>query len=193
MKKLYFLLSAILLAGSMTAQGEAIFTLKGTAMDTRYAGQSELRLSVMSWNEPEQQQAVVQAWRQFQADGNTGTLASVLEAQPTKGYLFSSAATGYSIKYAWQDPNARDKRMVFMVTPGLKTRNPYMWKHPNELAKEFSLIEIRGSELDMDMKSSLEAPVELTDGDILQLKDFEAAELFASMADNTPYYLKQDS
>jgi hypothetical protein len=193
MKKLSFFLSAILLGGSMAAQAEALFTLKGTAMDTRYANQSELRMSVLGWNEPGQEQAVVEAWRKYETDGDADAFAATLEEQPTRGYLFSKAATGYSIKYAWQDPNARDKRMVFMVTPGLKTRNPYMWEHPNLNAKAFSLIEIRGTDNDLDMKTSLEAPIELADGDILQLQGFDGADLFASMADSTPYYLKSDS
>lgn len=190
MKKLYFFLSAILLGGSITAQAEAIFTLKGSAMDTRDANQSELRMSVLGWNEPGQESAVVEAWRRYAQDSDTGAFTSVLEAQPTKGYLFSQASTGYTIKYAWQDPNARDKRMIFMVTPGLKTRNPYMWEHPNRDEQAFSLVEIRGTDADMEMKSSLEAPIELAEGDILQLQGFEQAELFASMADSTPYYLK---
>jgi hypothetical protein len=193
MKKLYFFLSAILLGGSMAAQAGAIFTLKGTAMDTRHANQSDLKMSVLGWNDPGQERAVVEAWRKYEQDGDMEAFVNILEEQPTKAYLFSSAATGYSIRYAWQDPNARDKRMIFMVTPGLKTRNPYMWEHPNQDSKAFSLVEIRGTDHEMDMKSSLEAPIELADGDILQLQGFEDAGLFASLADSTPYYMKKDS
>ena len=193
MKMLLVFLSAILMLGSMSVQAEAMFTLKGTAMDTRYSNQSGIRLSLLNWTEAEQVPSVLDAWRQYEMNGDAKAFAAFLEQQTTRGYLFSQAATGYSVKYAWQDESASDQRMIFLVTPGLKTRNPYLWNHPNEEAPEFSLVEIRANGEDLDMKTSLETGIELAAGDILQLQNFDGADLFARLQDATPYYLKQES
>jgi opacity protein-like surface antigen len=187
------LLAALFAAVTLPAQAAAIVSLKGTTQEVRQGGDAEVRLSVLSFNDAETSQAFVERYREYQGNQDHAAFATFIKEQQTRGYVFSKGATGYTIKYAWQDP-ADNGRMVFVVTPALKTLNPYLWKTRNDSAAPFTVLETRMDGDAAVLKTSVDTTVEITaDNSVLQLQGFAAAPAFAVMKDDRPYYLKQDS
>ncbi|MGP1609975.1 MAG: hypothetical protein ACTS5G_04645 [Burkholderiales bacterium] len=175
---------------SLGAQAAALFTLKGEAFDARHPDQSEVRLSVLGWTAPEKLGAIEAEYEKYADTQDHEAFNVFLQKQDTQGYLFTKAATGHTIKYAWQQQNADGQRMVLLVTPALKARTPHMWNTPNKDPAPFSLVEVRVEGDQAVMKTSLEAPIESSTDGRLQLQDFGATAEFARLTDATPYYLK---
>lgn len=168
--------------------------LKGTTDAIRDADDRELRLSILSFDESDSVREVVERFRAYETDANHDEFGKYLRSRPTRGYIFSKEATGYSIKYAWQDPERPTERMVLVVTPALKTLNPYLWLERNESQAPFSVLELRLQGEEAILKTSLDAEVAISEaGDRLYLEDFDSAGVFATLQDNTPYYLKEQS
>lgn len=198
MKMSSFLLSAtrtLALAGMLSTlsfgtQGAALFTLKGEAFDARDPGQSEVRLSVLGWTDADKLDAIEAEYQRYTGTQDHAAFAHFLQLQDSMGYLFTKAATGHSIKYAWQDGQSREKRMLLLVTPALKVRTPYMWSTPNNDPAPFSLVELRFDGDVAIMKTSGETTIESDAEGRLQLKDFDITPDFARLRDATPYYLK---
>lgn len=182
--------TGLLAALSLPASGAALMNLKGTAVDTKLESQDDVRMSVLGWTAEDKAASIIEEFRKYSDSADHAALQTFLQQQETKGYLFTKAATGYTIKYAWQQANSDAKRMVLLVTPALKTRNPYLWKTPNTDPAPFSLLELRFDGEEATLKYSTEVAIE---GDHLQLQDYEAAETFARLQDDTPYYLKEAS
>jgi hypothetical protein len=186
-------LAAALCSVSIVAQAAPLFTLKGEAFDARYADQSEVRLSVLGWTEPDKLAALEDEYQRYTQNHDHNAFQVFLQQQETQGYLFTKAATGHSIKYAWQDEDSERPRMVLLVTPALKSRTPNLWKTPNEDPAPFSLIEVQMEGDQAVMKTSLETAIETDAEGRLQLQDFEQAADFARLRDATPYYLKDSA
>ena len=184
----------MVLSFSSGVSATPLFTLEGQAEGARYESEAGLRLSVLDWAEQEQASSVIQAIQDYQADQDAEALQKALAEQPTLGYLFTEAATGYWIKYAYQEEGANpdNQRMVFLVTPALKTRNPMLWQESNNQPHPYTVVEMEWAEGQATVKTSLgsEVVVDEVSGN-LELQDFDSAELFALMEDSTPYYLKQ--
>jgi hypothetical protein len=200
--KTTFLLSAtrklalvgLLAASSLEAQAAALFTLKGEAFDARYPEQSEIRLSVSGWTAPEKLDAIEAEYQTYSGSQDHTAFQNFLQLQDTQGYLFTKAATGHTIKYAWQEGEGADARMVLMVTPALKARTPHMWNTPNNDPAPFSLVEIQMDGSEFVMKTSLDnTAISADDAGRLQLENFDAAPEFGRLTDATPYYLKTQS
>jgi len=183
----------LLLGTAVQGQAAALFTLKGTTDAVKYADDAEIRLSVLGWSDQEVIQSVVEGLGNYRTNGDSEVLRKLLQEQPTKGYLFTSAATGHSIKYAWQDTSADYKRMVLLVIPALESINPYRWKQANTTAEPFSLLELRGDGQQFVLKTAAGESVDVSSGSPLQLPDFAGADTFATLQDDTPYYLKPGS
>jgi opacity protein-like surface antigen len=98
------LLAALFAAVTLPAQAAAIVSLKGTTQEVRQGGDAEVRLSVLSFNDAETSQAFVERYREYQGNQDHAAFATFIKEQQTRGYVFSKGATGYTIKYAWQDP-----------------------------------------------------------------------------------------
>jgi len=187
--RLALLLGMMMGWGGM-AEGAAVLTLKGDTLDAKQKADSEVRLSLLSFSE-EAAEAVTSAYDTYQQDRNAEALTRVLQGQQTHGYLFTKAAAGYTVKYAWQDPTNVD-RMVLLITPALKSRNPYLWKTPNESPTPFTLLEVRKDGDMFNVKSSLDSEVEVNDSGQLELQNYDGAATFATLKDATSYYAKQD-
>lgn len=175
---------------SAGVQAAATMTLSGDAAGVKYETDAGIRISLIDWSADEQQAAVETAWRQYNQDDDLDAFLEVVEAQDTRGYLFTAAATGYRIKYAWQEETDNGRMMHFLVMPGLKTRNPYLWQVPNNDSPEFTLVQVR---LDRDTgvaKTSLEGGIVSNEQGKLALDRFDEISLFATVKDSTPYYLK---
>jgi hypothetical protein len=183
-------LAAICTTASVAAQAAALYTLKGEAFDARVPDQSEVRLSVLGWTATDKQDAIEAEYARYLTTQDHDAFQVFLQQQDTQGYLFTKAATGHTIKYAWQDAQSDDQRMVLLVTPALKSRTPNMWNTPNEDPAPFSLVELRFDGDEVVMKSSLETMIEADAEGRLQLQDYEATTEFARLRDATPYYLK---
>jgi len=182
----------LMLSFSHAAQASAVLSLKGDTSGVKYASDSELRLSVLSYDDSASAAALVKRLGEYQQNLDHVEFERFLRAQQTRGYVFSKEATGYSIKYAWQDPEAAGQRMVFVVTPALKTLNPYLWKTRNDVPAPFTVLELRVEGDKAVLKTSLDNPWEIS-ADSLQLQDYETAEAFAILEDNRPYYLRERS
>lgn len=174
-------------------QAAPLVTLKGEAFDARYADQSEVRLSVLGWSDPGKLAALETEYQRYTQNQDHNAFQVFLQQQETKGYVFTRAATGHSIKYAWQDQNSERPRMVLLVTPALKSRTPNLWKTPNENPAPFSLVEVELQGDEAVMKTSLETAIETDADGRLRLRDFDATADFARLRDATPYYLKDSA
>ena len=150
-----------------------------------------MRLSVLGWTADEQQAAVLSEYQRYKDTQDHAGFETFLRSQETKGYLFTHSPLGYTIKYAWQDANSPDNRMVLMLVPALKKNNPYMWKTENTSPTPFSLVEVRFDGETATLKSSLDGSIVVNEAGKLELEDYESAATFATLKDATPYYLKQ--
>ena len=187
------LAAAVVLTGAMAAQADSILSLKGTTMQAKYPSDDSIRMSLLAWNDKDATADFIKNYQQYMDNHNNEAFLKYIKGRQTLGYIFSKEATGYTIKYAWKDP-ANGNHMVFAVTPGLTTLNPYMWKSKNDKQPDFSIIEVKYDGDDAVFKTSLDSPVEISgDGTVLTLKDYNKASRFAVMEDNTPYYLKEKS
>lgn len=185
----------MLLAGTMLAvfcqsAAAAVATWKGETPEVKLGSDAEIRVSVLGFTEPDKGKAVVEQYQQYLANHNAQALTTFLQQLDTKGYLFTKEAVGYSIKYAWQSDDKADKRIVLLVTPALKTRNPYQWQQANTSAEPFTLIELKLAGEDAQLTTSLDTPVEINAQGQLQLKATGKSSVFARLKDDTPYYLK---
>src|SRR5690606_4142744 len=109
------ILSAVLTL-SIGALAARRIMLQGQALDARSEAEAQVRLSLNDWAQPEQASAVVDGYRQYASSQDAEAFLKLLEQQTSLGYLFTSAATGYSVKYAWveQSGGGADERMVFL-------------------------------------------------------------------------------
>lgn len=130
--------------------------------------------------------------RRYQETQDASAVRDVLDDVPTLGYLFTPAATGYSVKYAWKEGRQEHDRMVFLVTPGLKTRSPVLWEEKNPGERPFTVVELHWDGDDAVVKRSLGAPISV-ENDVLALEDYDAVPAFALVADKTPYYYLDQS
>jgi hypothetical protein len=174
------------LGGWQAAQAATLYEFRGDALDAKHAASAEVRLSLLGLSDDGQNQAIVQAYKDFLTQQDGSALDKAIQEQQSQGYLFTKAAAGYSVKYAWQDPNNAD-RIVLLVTPALKTRNPYLWKTPNTSDMPFSLVELRKQGEEITMKTSLDAAVEVNDLGQLQLDDYESSDTFATLKEHRSY------
>lgn len=184
-----FLLSIFSIIPAVS-QAAAILTLSGDTGDVKYETDSGIRISLIDWSADDQRMAVEDAWRQYQQDNDLDTFLSTVEAQDTRGYLFTAAATGYRIKYAWKEETSDGQMLHFLVMPGLKTRNPYMWNSPNNDSPEFTLVQVNLDKETGIAKTSLDGDIALNEQGRLTLDRFDSVKMFATVKDSTPYYLK---
>ncbi|MDY6983869.1 MAG: hypothetical protein SV422_12340, partial [Pseudomonadota bacterium] len=180
-----FALATVCATASLSAYGAALFTLKGEAFDVRNPDQSEVRLSLLGFTPQEKLESIEAEFRKYATSQDHEAFNVFLQQQDTQGYLFTKAATGHTIKYAWQQDNADGARMVLLVTPALKSRTPYMWKTPNDDPAPFSLVELRMDGEQAVMKTSLETDIETSADGRLQLQDFNNTSEFARLTDAT--------
>ena len=171
------------------ASADILFTLEGNSPQAKNESNAVVRLSLINWSDQKQGMAMVDAYSTFKSTMKQDDFMKFVQDQPTLGYLFTSAATGYTVKYAWQEPNSDSKRMVFLVTPALKTRSPYIWKSRNTDDKPFTLVELRWTGDQATVKTSMDGDIKVnTMGHNLELDNFQSAQTFATMRDDTPYY-----
>lgn len=175
---------------STGAQAAAKMTLSGKAAEVKYESDAGIRISLIDWSADEQQAAVEAAWRQYRQDDDLEAFLETVEAQDSRGYLFTAAATGYRIKYAWKEDTDDGQMMTFLVTPGLKTRNPYLWQMPNNDSPAFTLVQVHLDEETGVAKTSLEGSIVFNEAGKLVLDRFDDLKMFATVEDSTPYYLK---
>lgn len=183
-------LAGMLTALSCNLQAAALFTLNGTTDEARRESEAEVRLSILGWTADDQQAAVVTEYQRYADTQDHPGFEKFLRGLETKGYLFTHSPLGYSVKYSWQDTTSPDKKMVLMVVPALKKNNPYMWKEANTEPVPFSLVEVRFDGETAQLKSSLDSNIVVSDTGKLELENFDGAEVFATLQDATPYYLK---
>ncbi|MDR0781384.1 MAG: hypothetical protein LBF16_11945 [Pseudomonadales bacterium] len=169
-----------LLLGGPAAEAALLLELRGSVEDVSKAADASVRLSLLSLSDADQNQAVAQAFQDYQGSKNAAAFEKALLGQDTKGYIFTKEAAGYTVKYAWQDQNNAD-RLLVVVTPALKSRNPYLWKTPNAKPEPFTVLELRRDGDVFTAKSSLDSPVEVDAAGQLQLQNYAGAAPFATL------------
>lgn len=179
-------LAGLTMLPALPASAQALVTLMGTTPEARQESQASIRLSLLQWTEPAKAAEIVGKYGEYATSQDHEAFGQYLRQQATQGYLFTSSATGYTVKYAWQDERSPDRRTILLITPALKSLNPYMWKTANMAPAPFSLVELRWSGDEAVMKSSLDTPIELTADGRLQLRDYAGAAAFATLSDNIP-------
>lgn len=184
-------LAGMLAALSCNVQAAALMTLKGTTDEVKRESEAEVRLSILGWTADEQQAAVVAEYQKYGDSQDHAGFETFLRGLDTQGYLFTDSPLGYTIKYAWLDNSSAQQKLVLMVVPALKRNNPYMWKTANTAAAPFSLVEVQVAGDTATMKSSLDGKIAITESGKLQLQDYDSAQVFATLKDATPYYLKR--
>ncbi|MDR2212058.1 MAG: hypothetical protein LBE21_00310 [Pseudomonadales bacterium] len=180
----FLLVLLSLLWGWQSAQAAPLLELRGATEQARGAADAQVRLSLLGISNDAQNQAVTRAYQNYLSRQDVEAFTKALQAQNTSGYLFTQAASGYSVKYAWQDANDPG-RLVLLITPALKTRNPYLWREPNTSTEPFTLLELRKEGNNLTMKSAQSDAAEVADGH-LQLRDYASAATFATLRDATP-------
>jgi hypothetical protein len=176
-----------LMLGWQAAQAAVLMELRGDAVDVKNTADATVRLSLLGLSDETQSQAVAQAYKDYLGNKDSAAFEKALLGQDTKGYLFTKEAAGYTVKYAWQDQSDAD-RLLVVVTPALKVRNPYMWKTPNATPEPFSVLELRRADGDdYTAKSSLDSPVEVSAEGQLQLQNYDSATTFATMEREDSY------
>jgi hypothetical protein len=186
-------ISGLLAGVCQAAQAAALFTLEGQTLDAKLASEAGVRVSMLGWTEADKAKQVVEQYRQYLTDKDGKKFDEFLQQQDTKGYLFTKEATGYTVKYAWKSDDALNPRTILLVTPALKTRNPYMWKQQGDSTAPFTLIELQQQGEELLMSTSLDTPIEVNLTGNLELQDAGDSNVFARLRDATPYYLKQSS
>jgi hypothetical protein len=180
------LMLTTLMLGWQAASAAVLMELRGDVADVKNDTDARVRLSLLSLSDETQSQAVAQAYKDYQGNKDSAAFEKALLGQETKGYLFTTEAAGYTVKYAWQDASDAD-RLLVVVTPGLKIRNPYMWKTPNGTMEPFSVLELRRDGDAYTVKSSLDSPVEINADGQLQLQNYDGAATFATMRREDDY------
>ena len=143
----------------------------------------------MEWNDPFSTDEFVDRYRLYQDNHNTDSFVNYINSRKTLGYMFTNESTGYTIKYAWRDQK-HPEHMVLVVTPGLATLKPEMWKVSDKIPA-FSVIEIRSEHGKDLIKTSMDAPVIVGgNGMGLQLQGFDQDRTFAVLKNDTPDYRK---
>ncbi len=184
------LVAGMFAALSCNVQAAALFTLTGTTEEVKRDTEQEVRLSILGWTADEQLSAVTSEFQKYNESQDHAGFETFIRGLETKGYLFTHSPLGYTIKYAWQDESTPDKKVVLMVVPALKKNNPYMWKTENASPAPFSLVELHMEGNEVVLKSSLDGNIVVNEAGKLQLEDYDSAEVFATLKDATPYYLK---
>jgi hypothetical protein len=184
------ILAGMFAALSSSVQAAALFTLNGTTDEVKRDSEQQVRLSILGWTADDQQSAVVSEFQKYNESQDHAGFEAFMRGLETKGYLFTHSPVGYTIKYAWQEENNPDKKVVLMVVPALKKNNPYMWKTENTSPAPFSLVELHMEGDEVVLKSSLDSKIVVNEAGKLQLEDYDSAKVFATLKDATPYYLK---
>jgi len=183
-------LAGMFAALSCNVQAAALFTLTGATEEVKRDTEQEVRLSILGWTADEQQSAVVTEYQKYSESQDHAGFEAFMRGLETKGYLFTHSPLGYTIKYAWQDASGPDQKVVLMIVPALKKNNPYMWKTENTSPVPFSLVELHSDGDEIVLKSSLDGNIVVNEAGKLELEDYDAAQVFATLKDATPYYLK---
>ena len=187
------LISGVLLSLLCQSALADVATWKGQTPDVKLAGDAEVRLSVLGFTEAGKAKALAGQYQQYLDSHNEEAFAAFLQREETRGYLFTREAVGYTIKYAWQSGDESNKHMVLLLTPALKTRNPYQWKQPNKGPASFTLVEVKLAGDEALMSTSLDTPIGINAQGQLQLQTSDKSSVFARLKDDTPYYLKGKS
>ncbi len=182
-------LTSLLICGQLFAATEVIRQLEATNFDSKQAINSKLELRLTAWSDSEEQETVVSLYNDYLQDKDSEALQNALEEQTIKGYLLTSEPTGYIIRYAWSEETEEGERFVFMLTPGLKSINPTIWRKPNPNPiiygidnpdyVGFTLVELLMDKERGVFKTSLDTDILIREDNKLALADFANTRDFA--------------
>jgi len=188
-KKTISFLTCLLICSQLFAAIEVIRQLEATNYDSKQAINTKLEIRLTAWSDAEEQEAVVGLYNDYLMNQNSEAFQGALEEQTIKGYLLTSEPTGYIIRYAWSEEAEEGERLVFMVTPGLKSINPNIWHEPNPNPiiygvdnpdyVGFTLVELLMDNEGGVFKTSLDTDILVREDNKLSLADFVHTRDFA--------------
>jgi hypothetical protein len=182
-------LTGLLICCQLSAATDVIKQLEGTNYDSKQAINSKLEVQIVRWSDESEQESVVNLYEEYLQNQNDTDFVKALEEQPIKGYLRTNEITGYIIHYAWHEESQDGERLALLISPGLKSINPTIWKEPNLNPaislkpnpdyKDFTLVEILINDDEGVVKTSLDAEIQISNDNKLTLTDFSSARDFA--------------
>lgn len=188
-KKTITFLTTLLVCSQLFAATEVIRQLEATNYDSKQAINSKLEVRLTAWSDAEELETVVGLYNEYLQSQDSLVFQDALEEQPIKGYLLTSEPTGYIIRYAWTEKTEEGEKLVFMITPGLKSINPNIWREPNPNPiiygvdnpdyEGFTLVELLVDEEGGVFKTSLDTEILVREDNKLALADFVHTRDFA--------------
>jgi len=143
----------------------------------------------LRWSDESEQELVANLYEEYLQNQDDTVFVKALEEQIIKGYLRTSEVTGYIVHYVWNEQSAEGERLALLISPGLKSINPTIWKEPNLNPvvslkpnpdyKDFTLVEVLINNGEGVVKTSLASDIQLREDNKLSLADFSSARDFA--------------
>lgn len=177
----YLILMTMVLFSQQLTAAEVIEHLQGNTFDSATAENAKLEVRILRWAETEEHEQVLTAYNDYLESQNGTPLLTALRGFRIKGYLLTNESTGYMIYHAWREEIENGERQVLLVTPGLKTKHPLMWKQANQDNTRFTLVELRKNNEAWQVKTSLDNDILVDDQNRLRLSDFDAANEFGML------------
>jgi len=182
-------LAGLLICSQLSAATDIIRQLDGTNYDSKQAINSKLEIQILRWSDESEQELVANLYEEYLQNQDDTVFVKALEEQIIKGYLRTSEVTGYIVHYVWNEQSAEGERLALLISPGLKSINPTIWKEPNLNPvvslkpnpdyKDFTLVEVLINNGEGVVKTSLASDIQLREDNKLSLADFSSARDFA--------------
>jgi hypothetical protein len=137
------MLAAPIISAAQIQKNETIERFTGNSVNVTGAP-SGLRIDVLRWSTDQEREKMVST---FATKGQKDFVASFKDV-PTIGYIWTSEAAGYVVKYAHRETLASgEERIVLAAEKPLGSWNMYTWKPAGALKSpaeyEFTLLELR--------------------------------------------------
>lgn len=182
-------LAGLLICSQLSAATDIIRQLDGTNYDSKQAINSKLEIQILRWSDNSEQENVANLYQEYLQNKDDTAFIKAIEEQSVKGYLRTSEVTGYIVHYAWNEASADGERLALLISPGLKSINPTIWKEPNLNPaislkpnpdyQDFTLVEVLINDGEGIVKTSLDTDIQIRDDNKLTLTDFSSARDFA--------------
>tara|TARA_R110000772_G_scaffold207925_1_gene318415 strand:+ start:2574 stop:3107 length:534 start_codon:yes stop_codon:yes gene_type:complete len=162
---------------------EVIEHLQGNTPESTNADNAGIEVRMLRWAEAAEHEQVLTAYNDYLESQNARDFLEALRELSIKGYLLTSESTGYIIYHAWRQESQNGEQQVLLVTPGLKTKNPLMWKQVNQSNSDFTVVELHRNNDGWQLKTSLDTEIGVDDENRLRLTNYDAGKVFVELRD----------
>ena len=174
----YLIVLAGLLFCQQSIAAEVIEHLQGNSFDSVSPDKAGLEIRMLRWSESDEFESVLTAYNAYLDSRDGKAFGKALQNLSIKGYLLTKESTGYIVYHAWQETSADGERKVLLLVPGLKSKNPLIWKQPTQNDTGFTLLEMHRNGDEWELKTSLDAEIIVDQENRLRLADYASASQF---------------